>query len=311
MKKNLLLLASLAVAFGASAQVETIFFDSTIVPEKTTVDGGTVLGQGEAGTFKVAYTDDWGPQSIAMDNYNAIRINGVDLGKMPSGIGGSTNPAGWSTSTAATGGAVFLFEAAKDGYVTIPSKFSSNKNYWAFEGLAGEGELCLSYTLAIEGVSIGQPIVYTLPADAEGYLNLAAADIEKYVDGTSVRWPEKIAFGADAADIKKNGFGVVMFPVYAGCKYLFGAQGSKMITCGAIFTTEKPSVTLYGIPAEGEDAPAEFAVNYPGADTSAIESIITDQTVDENAPIYNVMGQRVTKEYKGILIQNGKKFVNF
>ena len=37
---------------------------------------------------------------------------------------------------------------------------------------------------------------------------------------------------------------------------------------------------------------------------------ITVNTVDENAPIYNLAGQRVTKATKGILIQNGKKFIN-
>lgn len=39
---------------------------------------------------------------------------------------------------------------------------------------------------------------------------------------------------------------------------------------------------------------------------------ITDVTVDEfdeNAPIYNLSGQRVDKSAKGILIQNGKKFI--
>lgn len=31
--------------------------------------------------------------------------------------------------------------------------------------------------------------------------------------------------------------------------------------------------------------------------------------IDENAPVYNLAGQRVTKQAKGILIQNGKKFI--
>ncbi|MEZ7695473.1 hypothetical protein [Prevotella jejuni] len=31
--------------------------------------------------------------------------------------------------------------------------------------------------------------------------------------------------------------------------------------------------------------------------------------VNENAPIYNLAGQRVSKDYKGVVIQNGKKFV--
>lgn len=45
-------------------------------------------------------------------------------------------------------------------------------------------------------------------------------------------------------------------------------------------------------------------------DDSAIDSIIADDTLNPDAPIYNVLGQRVTKDYKGILIQNGKKFIN-
>lgn len=45
------------------------------------------------------------------------------------------------------------------------------------------------------------------------------------------------------------------------------------------------------------------------AGQSAIANIISDEA-NEDAPIYNVYGQRVTKEYKGILIQNGKKFIN-
>ena len=31
--------------------------------------------------------------------------------------------------------------------------------------------------------------------------------------------------------------------------------------------------------------------------------------VNENAPIYNLAGQRVGKDYKGVVIQNGKKFI--
>ncbi len=48
--------------------------------------------------------------------------------------------------------------------------------------------------------------------------------------------------------------------------------------------------------------------------TAGVESIpVQDAAVstdDPNAPIYNLQGQRVTKATKGILIQNGKKFLN-
>lgn len=44
------------------------------------------------------------------------------------------------------------------------------------------------------------------------------------------------------------------------------------------------------------------------AGTSGV-SDITAETEDPNAPVYNLAGQRVSKNAKGILIQNGKKFI--
>lgn len=45
---------------------------------------------------------------------------------------------------------------------------------------------------------------------------------------------------------------------------------------------------------------------------TGIENVVTGNTVkaDPNAPVYNISGQRVSKDAKGILIQNGKKFMN-
>lgn len=46
----------------------------------------------------------------------------------------------------------------------------------------------------------------------------------------------------------------------------------------------------------------------PTGDT-AINGITTNNTVNENAPVYNLAGQRVSKDAKGILIQNGRKVI--
>ena len=43
--------------------------------------------------------------------------------------------------------------------------------------------------------------------------------------------------------------------------------------------------------------------------TTGITDITVEKEFDENAPIYNISGQRVDKNAKGILIQNGKKFI--
>lgn len=43
--------------------------------------------------------------------------------------------------------------------------------------------------------------------------------------------------------------------------------------------------------------------------TTAIERVQSN-TLDVNAPVYNIVGQRVNANIKGILIQNGKKYIN-
>lgn len=48
---------------------------------------------------------------------------------------------------------------------------------------------------------------------------------------------------------------------------------------------------------------------FTAAGGAGVGTIAAD-TLDENAPIYNTLGQRVSKDYKGILIQNGRKFIN-
>jgi hypothetical protein len=36
---------------------------------------------------------------------------------------------------------------------------------------------------------------------------------------------------------------------------------------------------------------------------------VRSEVENENAPIYNLAGQRVDKSYKGVVIQNDKKFI--
>lgn len=44
-------------------------------------------------------------------------------------------------------------------------------------------------------------------------------------------------------------------------------------------------------------------------DPAGIETVETI-SVNENAPMYNLAGQLVNKNFKGVVIQNGKKFIN-
>ncbi len=57
-----------------------------------------------------------------------------------------------------------------------------------------------------------------------------------------------------------------------------------------------------------------FDSNYDGENadydlgTGSVDNVVVD-AIDENAPVYNVFGQRVDDSYKGIVIKGGKKYV--
>ena len=43
--------------------------------------------------------------------------------------------------------------------------------------------------------------------------------------------------------------------------------------------------------------------------STGIDNVTVEEGLDENAPMYNLAGQRVSKDAKGIVIQNGKKYI--
>lgn len=51
-----------------------------------------------------------------------------------------------------------------------------------------------------------------------------------------------------------------------------------------------------------------FTVN-DGGQTTAINAVTMQEEANSNEPVYNLAGQRVSKAYKGVVIQNGKKFI--
>ena len=73
---------------------------------------------------------------------------------------------------------------------------------------------------------------------------------------------------------------------------------------------EGATYTLEGMGAVYNDTPQLYLINFEKtADApTGIEAITTDE-LDVNAPIYNTAGQQVNKNYKGVVIQNGKKIL--
>ena len=94
-------------------------------------------------------------------------------------------------------------------------------------------------------------------------------------------------------------------PVDINDSYVFKIQNqNRPVMCYVNFPVEAKTYMLFCPKSQLGFYGYQFTVGSTGIDD------ITVDTADENAPIYNLAGQRVTKATKGILIQNGKKFIN-
>jgi hypothetical protein len=304
MKKSLLSIAAAAVALCANAQAEEVFIDAESI-DFASIEEGQVVAESDNVTMRLPYSDTYKSAALAgsTDPYNYIAVNGVEY-KAVTGMTGTGNPGNPSLDDAASSGCVYQFDINKDGYLVVFGKFTTNKNYWVWEGLAGQGATAVAYTF---GMNYGdEKIVFSMPADEDGYINESAEDIDRYCNMTSRTTQKIISIYTNGEDTSTsvNGLGVLVFPVYADAEnYLVSAQGSKLTCDGGVFLTEEPTQIAL---VSAENGTKDLIGTY----TTGVSNISVDKTFNENAPVYNVMGQRVAKDTKGILIQNGRKFIN-
>ena len=269
----------------------------------TSLTAGTELYSGDEGVLTIGADDSYKPQDVA---FNA----GEDL---QGGLQGSNNPKDVDSATPANSlsapvsGAFFVWEAKKDGFFYAIHKASSNKAYTVFE----EGT-AIGYKFAAVGdASTKLGATYQFELEGEGDLNeikepvlfaeqeyLKVADPEFYESN----WEDKTADDGTVSQawkaLKVNGLGVIAFPVYNGCKYIFNANGSKM-TLGGIVFSEADDATI---------KTTDGILIYSGGGETAIQSAKV-VTVNANGSIYNLAGQKVNASYKGIVIKDGKKYI--
>ena len=91
---------------------------------------------------------------------------------------------------------------------------------------------------------------------------------------------------------------------------LFMASGSTLKHPVSLPTDMKGFRAYFQLKGEAANA-ASFNLDFGNGETTGINTLdnLTNSQVDVNAPMYNLAGQRVTKSYKGVVIQNGKKMV--
>lgn len=92
--------------------------------------------------------------------------------------------------------------------------------------------------------------------------------------------------------------------------YGWNAEGGTFVKVGSNVRIKAFRAYIIG-PASGSQAgsqaPANLNVVFGEEEATDIENI--SEHDDANAPIYNVLGQRVDENYKGIIIKNGKKYL--
>lgn len=346
MKKSLLLASFAALALCANAETVVVLattedFDAVgLTSTKADFPGGTtVVSNPEVGSFGLAYQDSWGVTSTYKNFRNVKFFDGEEI-VLGSGAVGNANPTfTYYEDGVMSGGAVFEIKPLKDGFCTVFTKINPNKQYLVFEGKTG----MLAFTLGW-ATTDGQKIYYTTPHDEDWQIDFNAPDASKYfIAGTKQQtneagvplWVNKtdasdivaadakptsdyvplnedipgthkpqfpyLVAGMETAPGESTGF--LTFSVIEGETYRFSALGSKAACGGFVFTDEEPTITFIDPAGEGNDVVFQ-------AGNTAVESVIAP-TLDENAPIYNTQGVRVGADAKGILIQNGKKFVRF
>jgi hypothetical protein len=298
MKKILLSAAALMVAMSMNAQ-EICAFDSEalgVTSDGVALTAGTVIGETASIVAKVGADDTYKAQSATFT---------VGDQTIAGGLQGSTNPKDADGGTASStllppaSGAFLQFEAKADGFLYVMHKASSNKAYTVFE----EGT-AISYTFAAIGsadTDLGAVYQFTLPYVVEN---------EQFVVKEAIGWAEQEFLKNTAPDkyaahvaedgswsaIKVNGLGVIAFPVYSGCKYIVNANGSKLTAAGFAFST-KDDLTIK----------SDDIVIYGGGGEAGISTVKAN--VENNSSIYNIAGQKVANDYKGLVIKNGRKFI--
>ncbi|MBR3895692.1 MAG: hypothetical protein IKJ42_01520 [Bacteroidaceae bacterium] len=286
MKKSLLFVAALAASVCVNAQsyVQVNPEGLGLSSDASALTAGTSLGENENFKMYVAFDDSYKSTGISANEYAAFVFDGTEI-DANIGMQGSNNPkdangANPATTTppsAPVGGAVIGIDALKDGYIYVWAKLSTHKNYTVFE----------------EGAAIGYRMAMQVAAETFNLLDVTVKGEGEFNNVMNpIPWPEVIFTGDEASELKLNGMGVIKFPVFAGCKYLVNACGSKITFGGAWFDAEGDvAVSIKG------DAGEFVLLTADGSDNISSAVANADVVATE---YFTVAGQQIAAPVKGI-----------
>ena len=301
MKKTLTLFAA-AISCGiASAQTESAFVKaSNFDTNGTAITAGTEICKSDNVSMKVAFDCKYKPQAMVADadSYNAFVI-GDESFFLAKGIQGTDNAKEAKLTELPIKNAVFQFDVTESGVLYLFSKLNTDKTYYVMNVASDKSFSVVAYSVSAFSADGATNYAFTMPeADFAGFSNYT--DNGKKYLSLAVCYNEATGKEMPAStDVK----GVIAFPVTAGSYYVY-AGGSKITSDGFVFVKGATEVTTVSTATVAEPEPEPD----PETPSTAVKHI-TISSLDSNAPIYNLLGQRVQKGYKGICIQNGKKFM--
>lgn len=264
-------------------------FDAGV--EIGSIAGKVTLYNNASSPFKVVDCKNNDYDKVVIDGVECATANGIQGNGNPNSAAGQ-NPWNATVAVPVTGGSVFKASVAADGYLYVIHKISSNKQYGVCENGSPMG-----YKILMENASVDGNVL-ALEVKGEGEYNY-------WNTANTIPWVIRMYKNDLEAASAGNGLGVMFFPVFADCDYVFSAGGSKISLCGVYYSaTEASSIKVVNstTAAELTLSGATF-VEYP-AGASAVAGI-AEAKAEAAAPVkvigangiqignYNIAGQQV------------------
>lgn len=190
------------------------------------------------------------------------------------------------------------------GETNITAEFAGNDEYEAQS---------VTYALTVKAASTVDitntpETAYTVAKALELIEAGEGLDAKVYVKGiiSSIKSVDTGEWGNATYNISDNGKEENVLVIYRG--YYLGPKDNKFTSADQIKVGDK--VVVYGKLVNYNGTKEMNSGNYiysQNDKVSGVNVITLDKT---NAPLYNLAGQRVSNNYKGVVVKNGKKYFN-
>jgi len=193
---------------------------------------------------------------------------------------------------------------------TVPANFSYSRNVTS----GNFGTICLPYAATVEGAKVFKIVSTVGTGDDMTGINLE--------DVSSLEAGKAYIFKATASTLTATLSGNYTEASEANGmmgnlssskidvptdKYIIYQNKIRKVGTGVTCGQYKGYITLEGLNVTNARS-ANF-INFEDT-TTGIANVDINDNFDANAPMYNLAGQRVGKNYKGVVIVNGKKMLN-